>query len=570
MYTKYFGFKEKPFTLTPNPRFIFLSRHHKEAFAHLLYGINSHYGFIELIGEVGTGKTTVLRTLLGQLQDKNYRTALIFNPSLTGVELLRSINNEFGINASSNYANELLAALNRFLLEENSNGRTVVLVIDEAQNLDPATLEQIRLISNLETEDDKLIQIILAGQPELDHLLSKPELRQINQRIAVRYRLRAINMEETRAYIRHRMEVAGESGGVSFSRYAIKYIYLYTRGVPRMINILCDRALLIAYGDEQRHISAGIISRAIREILNLPRNRFAPKRPAIAIAAVAMVALLIFMAVRWPPERLMQAGQHLVLRFSSYVGAPAKPSGAKNSATPSDASVTTSSSTAADARRLSAAKQELLSYDQASTNLHALNALLSRWGTQSYGTDAAVRLTSPAMFSRLADKRGLRLTPFKGTLDEAISFNLPFIVVTRVLGGMGSYCLAVTAVHNGSVTVSPALFGKSTLDKRELALLANGTFYLAWKNVGRIPATVTPGERRNEIGTLQRLLRQAGTYHGSFDGVYGSATAAAVREFQRSRGIAGDDMVGELTLAALVSYDKSTGIPSLKGNTVNR
>ncbi len=268
MYTKYFGFNEKPFTLTPNPRFIFLSKNHKEAFAHLLYGINNHYGFIELTGEVGTGKTTVLRTLLGQLQDENYRTALIFSPCLTGVELLRSINNEFGIAADSLYSNELLAELNRFLLTETAEGRTVVLVIDEAQNLQPEVLEQIRLISNLETENDKLIQIILAGQPELELLLSRPDLRQLNQRIAVRYKLCSMNMNETRSYIRQRMEVAGESGGVFFSNYAIKWVYCATSGVPRMINILCDRALLIAYGNERRRITSFIVIRAVWEVIN--------------------------------------------------------------------------------------------------------------------------------------------------------------------------------------------------------------------------------------------------------------------------------------------------------------
>ncbi|KAB0666792.1 AAA family ATPase [Oryzomonas japonica] len=563
MYTKYFGFKEKPFTLTPNPRFIFLSKHHKEAFAHLLYGINSHYGFIELIGEVGTGKTTVLRTLLGQLQDKNYRTALIFNPSLTGVELLRSINNEFGIDASSPYANELLAVLNRFLLEENTNGRTVVLVIDEAQNLDPATLEQIRLISNLETEDDKLIQIILAGQPELEHLLSKPELRQINQRIAVRYRLSPISMDETRAYIRHRMEVAGESGGVSFSRYAIKYIYLYTRGVPRMINILCDRALLIAYGDERRDISAGIISRAIREILNLPRNRFAPRHMATMIAAVIIVMFLALWAAQWQSGRLLHVGQSLLAR--SPAPATTEPPDAKPPAKAGGSSVKTPPLSASAARRISSVEQELLSYDQVSTHLHALNALIGRWRGQSYGA-VGVRLTTPDTFSRLAAKRGLRLTPFKGTLDEAIRFGLPFLAVTRVSGELGPYCLAVTAVRGDGVTVSPALFGKGTIEKKELASLVNGTFYLVWKNIGRVPVTITPGEHRNEIGTLQRLLKQAGPYHGPFDGIYGDATAAAVREFQHSHGIAVDDLVGELTLAALVSYDKNANIPSLKGN----
>lgn len=291
MYTKYYGFNEKPFTLTPNPRFIYLSKHHKEAFAHLLYGINNHYGFIELIGEVGTGKTTVLRTLLSQLNDDNYRSALIFNPCLTGVELLRSINHEFGLNSGSEYANELLEELNRFLLRENARGITVVLVIDEAQNLSPAILEQLRLISNLETEDDKLIQIVLAGQPELSKILDLPELRQLNQRIAVRYRLRSMSMDESRTYIRHRMVVAGETGGVYFSRTALTLIHLYTRGLPRLINNLCDRALLIGYGDEQRRISAGIITRGIKEIVNIHQ------KIRISLALACIILILICSAI---------------------------------------------------------------------------------------------------------------------------------------------------------------------------------------------------------------------------------------------------------------------------------
>lgn len=297
MYTKYYGFDEKPFTLTPNPRFIFLSRNHKEAFAHLLYGINNHYGFIELVGEVGTGKTTVLRTLLGQLNEDNYRSALIFNPCLSGVELLRSINHEFGLKSASEYANELLEELNRFLLAENARGITVVLVIDEAQNLAPEILEQLRLISNLETENDKLIQIVLAGQPELSVLLDLPELRQLNQRIAVRYRLRSMTMDETLTYIRHRMVVAGETGGVSFSGAAIKLIHLYTSGLPRLINILCDRALLVGYGDEQRRISAATVVRAIREILNVRQGR----RYSLALAGITALIILFTALIMTSP-----------------------------------------------------------------------------------------------------------------------------------------------------------------------------------------------------------------------------------------------------------------------------
>ena len=295
MYTKYFGFTEKPFTLTPNPRFIFLSKNHKEAFAHLLYGINNHYGFIELTGEIGTGKTTVLRTLLEQLQDENYRTALIFSPCLTGVELLRTINSEFGIECNSYHANELISELNRFLLTESAQGHTVVLVIDESQNLQPDVLEQIRLISNLETENDKLIQIILAGQPELEILLERPDLRQLNQRIAVRYKLRSMSMTETRHYIRQRMEIAGETGGVTFSDVAIRLIYLVTQGVPRMINILCDRSLLIAYGNENRRINMFTVMQGMVEVF----NRSLLRRLMVIATGCAVCIILIYLIMSY-------------------------------------------------------------------------------------------------------------------------------------------------------------------------------------------------------------------------------------------------------------------------------
>jgi general secretion pathway protein A len=348
MYTKYFGFNEKPFTLTPNPRFIYLSKHHKEAFAHLLYGINNHYGFIELIGEVGTGKTTVLRTLLSQLNEDTYRSALIFNPCLTGVELLRSINHEFGLHSESEYANELLEELNRFLLAENARGITVVLVIDEAQNLSPEILEQLRLISNLETENDKLIQIILAGQPELSALLALPELRQLNQRIAVRYRLRSMSMDETRTYIRHRMVVAGETGGVSFSRSALKLIHLSSHGLPRLINNICDRALLIGYGDERRRVTIFVVIRAIKELLNLHQG----KRFLLAFAGIICftiitgITLSVISSRSGRHARIHSSTSSLVSADNSSAGTPAP----AKSSTP--VSTTTAPNTPAPAQTL--------------------------------------------------------------------------------------------------------------------------------------------------------------------------------------------------------------------------
>ncbi|HEX9024380.1 MAG TPA: AAA family ATPase, partial [Geobacteraceae bacterium] len=270
MYLDFYGFSENPFSLSPNPRFIFFSKTHKEAFALLLYGINNRFGFIELSGEVGTGKTTVLRTLLSQLDEERYRTALIFNPSATAVDLMRAINHEFGIPCESDNVAELLGELNLFLLEENAAGRIVALIIDEAQNLPPALLEQIRLISNLETDTEKLIQIVLAGQPELGTLLERPELRQINQRIALRYNLHSLDREDARAYIRHRITMAGGGDRVAFTMGCFAWLYRYSRGTPRLINILCDRALLIAYTEDQRRVTARIMALAFRDVMLKP------------------------------------------------------------------------------------------------------------------------------------------------------------------------------------------------------------------------------------------------------------------------------------------------------------
>ncbi len=227
MYLKMFGFQEKPFHITPNPRFIFLSKKHKEAFAHLLYGVQQRVGFLSLIGEVGTGKTTVLRTLLRQLEQADYQIALIFNPCVSALELLQSIHREFGIpyrDRESNFAS-LHESLNRFLLEERQHGKTVILVIDEAQNLDPAVLEQLRLLSNFETETDKLLQLIIVGQPELDEVLGRHELRQLEQRLIVRYRLTNMDAEDTASYVNHRLKVAGYKGGGLFTEKALRQIY---------------------------------------------------------------------------------------------------------------------------------------------------------------------------------------------------------------------------------------------------------------------------------------------------------------------------------------------------------
>ena len=266
MYCPFYGFRESPFTITPNPRFLFLSARHREALAHLVYAVENRAGFVQLTGEVGTGKTTLLRSFLNRLDADGHKTALIFNPCLSSLELLQSINREFGLAGETGSRLELLQTLNAFLLEQKTAGRSVVLVMDEAQNLSPEVLEHIRLISNLETETDKLIQIVLSGQPELLSLLARKELRQLNQRITVRYHLHPMDFESTRSYIEHRMELAGRHRAAEFSGAALKRIYRFSGGVPRLVNIACDRSLLVGFTEENRAISGAMAAQAIGEV----------------------------------------------------------------------------------------------------------------------------------------------------------------------------------------------------------------------------------------------------------------------------------------------------------------
>ncbi|MRR38322.1 AAA family ATPase, partial [bacterium] len=292
MYLDHFGLSEPPFALTPNPAFLFMSSRHQEAFAHLLYGIDTHAGFIELSGEVGTGKTTVIRTFLNQLAPETHRTALIFNPTVSPLGLLQGITREFDLPCASTEKSELLEALNRFLLDENRAGRTVVLVIDEAQNLSPDVLEQIRLISNLETERDKLIQIVLVGQPELRRLLARQELRQLDQRITVRYHLEPMGLDDTHSYIRHRIRIAaGGREPVIFSAGAVKKIFSFSGGLPRLINAACDRALLLAYTTEAREVTPAMAATAIADVRPAYR-RTAPRLRWTAVALLIVAAAL--------------------------------------------------------------------------------------------------------------------------------------------------------------------------------------------------------------------------------------------------------------------------------------
>ncbi len=296
MYTSFFGFRENPFNLTPDPRYLFLSRYHKEALDHLLYGINERKGFIVITGGIGTGKTTLSRTLMGHLE-KTTKTALIFNAYVSDMELLQMINQEFGIEIDQKTETKkaYVDALNDFLLENFGEGGNAVLLIDEAQNLSHNVLEQIRMLSNLETEREKLIQIILVGQSELRQLLDRPSLRQLNDRVMVRYDLKPLDFKDLKGYVEHRMIVAGGRGQLKIASNAYKEIYAFSKGNPRRINAVCDRSLLIAYTKEKHAVSRDMVKKAIMEIRGDARRDTG--RAGWSMSRVALRALLLLLLI---------------------------------------------------------------------------------------------------------------------------------------------------------------------------------------------------------------------------------------------------------------------------------
>jgi general secretion pathway protein A len=265
VYLEYYGLTEPPFDITPNPRFLFYSGKHREAFNHLLYGIRERKGFVQLTGEVGAGKTTLCRAMLEQLEGQ-YATALILNPVMSPNELMKAIAVEFGLPVNGLDRLDTLAVINQFLLQQVDRGQDTVLIIDEAQDLTDELLEQVRLLSNLETDNRKLLQIVLLGQPELRDKLNNPRLRQLRQRITVRYHLAPLTRHEVNQYVEHRLQVSGANGTPRFTAPALWRIYNYSQGIPRLVNAICDKALLAGFVGQRENIDYRTVGHAAREL----------------------------------------------------------------------------------------------------------------------------------------------------------------------------------------------------------------------------------------------------------------------------------------------------------------
>jgi general secretion pathway protein A len=559
MYWEFFGFKEPPFALTPNPAFLFLSSPHQEAFAHLLFAIENRAGFIELSGEVGTGKTTIIRTLLNQLDRETHKSALIFNPTLSPLGLFREINGEFGICTAGTDLQELHQALNAYLLEENRAGNTVVLVIDEAQNLSVEVLEQIRLISNLETDSSKLIQIVLVGQPELRTLLARAELRQLDQRITVRYHLKAMEFSDSCDYIRHRIRfAAGGSEPLSFSAGALNKIFRFSGGLPRLINSVCDRALLLAYTSENREVTPAMAAAAIADLRkDAPRSHLLwPK----ALAGLLVLAALSGAAwVALPSREPAQAAKVVKTANAAIVAAPVTPEKAAIMAAPVQpekaaimaAPVTPKKAAPVLSREL--AWQGLAAVTEQENQRVAVNAILETWRSPLFPGNEPLQ---GASLQTLARQRGMTATRIAGGLDAIARLDAPALLQVAVPGA-GNRLVALTGLGRDQVRVVPALAGRSTLTRAELALFWTGGATFFWKDFQGIAARVKPAERPAVARLLQGLLKGAGCYQGPLNGSLGPRTAQAIGEFQRREGLVVDGKARGLTL--LMLYRRAGG-----------
>ncbi len=524
MYREFYGLDEKPFALLPDPRFIYLGSSHREALAHLLYGIESGEGFIELVGQVGTGKTTLCRTLLDRFGPE-IQVAFIFNPSQDELELLQAISREFELESAGKNRPELVEQLNEFLLKNRAKGRRTVLMIDEAQNLPRDVLEQLRLLSNLETEREKLLQIVLIGQPELEENLSRTDLRQLRQRITVRWDIRPLDRAETAEYLNHRLRVAGRRRGDSlFAPSAIRAIYSISRGIPRLINALADRALLAGYALGRDRIDARIVRQAIREMVPVAdRRRRVPPWMIGAAAAGLLVAALVWGAVhaRWGSSEPVAPVSAALLRDYSAVAAQ-----------PSDA--------------LGQLAPALLQRPAGRSAAEALGRMLAIW-TISAEVPREVEPTS--MGAVLMAASNLRLSPSFTTIEEIRALDQPVILELEPRQGEIRYAVLQTLLDGdlAGVAAGDELF---MLGLGSMNRFWTGRAFFVWRNHESWPMPM-PGDGRPGVREIQAALTRLGWMNpGDPSGEYDERTAAAVRKLQQQKGL---PETGELDFKSLIA-----------------
>jgi general secretion pathway protein A len=548
MYTSFFGLQEKPFAITPDPRYLYLSERHAEALAHLLYGINEAGGFIQLTGEVGTGKTTVIRSLLEQLPG-HADVALILNPRITPAEFLLTICEELHVpvpESGRGSTKTLMDLLGRQLLDTHARGRRVVLIVDEAQNLSTQTLEQVRLLTNLETATTKLLQIILIGQPELRELLDKPELRQLAQRITGRYHLDPLSIEETAGYVKHRMRVAGATAE-AFTPTALREVHRLSHGIPRVINVICDRALLGAFTQEDHRVGANLVRQAASEVYGRPVP--APWLKWATAASIAAALALVGIGV-WS-MLAGRAGEAPAAGTGTGASAPVETTAAIAAAPAVSPPAPTEEPQAA-----SVPLDELLvRHGNDTTTEAALGKLFATWGAtyepaQGRGCDQAAR-------------QGLECLFQKGSWAQLRTLNRPAILTLTDDVGR-THQVLLSRLDDESATFD--LGGES----RHVSITAAsrywfGDFLLLWRPPLAVAKVLTPGTRGDDVRWLRESLRAAQGLPPAPAGndVYDEELSRLVQDFQRQHRLTVDGVAGVQTQIVLDTVLSATGSPTI-------
>ncbi len=604
MYTSFFGIKQKPFSIAPDPNFLFMSAGHREALAHLRYGLEDEGGFVLLTGEVGTGKTTVCRCLLEQIPDKT-NIAFLFNPKLTSEELLATICDELRIDYPVDSSIKVLIdALNVFLLDAHAKGERTVLIIDEAQNLSIDVLEQIRLLTNLETNQQKLMQVILLSQPELNEKLTQQELRQLSQRISARHHLGPLNQEETKAYVLHRLSVAGMDVE-TFSSASIKHLFQVSSGIPRLINIICDRCLLGAYSKDTKKVTKSIMANAAEQVMgkSIHSNSMSiiPQQKVIGVTSVLclIILVMIYFANSNEPGIIIKSAENEIgtkitqdeskkidslstgKKSKAAAGSDAKRPGRKNAIlsnaqkrartksgkkllnegrapnkrAPQDTSpkvvktfITPSATTG---EKLGLQKENAIEWPKGSqaekSESLAYDTLMQVWGFTDFSADKE-------WVCQYAEDNGMRCLAQQGGMDNVLSLNRP-VMLKMINHDQEDFYMVLTGVQNDSL-IFRAGDNEIRANLADVALRWSGLFVLLWQPPPGYEDSIRPGHKGLVVDWLEKQLAQLSgkkisSKNDSKEKVYDAIMVEQVKKVQFANNLAPDGIVGQETIILL-------------------
>jgi general secretion pathway protein A len=566
MYTQFYGLSERPFSNVPDTTFLFKSRQYLDAYNQLLYGVHAKQGFMALVGDVGTGKTTLCRSLLHALEGK-METALIFNPPDTATALLRTILQDLGQRAAGTSKQELLDSLNAYLLHSSAQGRGVVIIIDEAQNLSSEVLEEIRLLSNLETEKEKLLQIILSGQPELLKKLSKATLRQLYQRIAVWAYLKPLSRKDVSHYIYHRLVKAGANGSITFAWDALQNIYRASGGIPRIINIVCDKALIAGYVAQKKKISRRMVKEAVKN-----SSRECTAEPAIRFsrwyALILGISISVFLlGIVLPQDRVLLPRLLRFITLDTYDGTrmpaallPAVSAAAvlKTAAPPEPLPQPPVQPPAAPRSGAFDSDGVLRQDRPGECAPEALATLLALWNVpqDALAQEVQKRAADPLFsFSAMAEGFNLAVTSLDITLEQVRRLDYPCIIP---LSDPAPRYVVLAGVNDNQALLLDPRHGKRSVPFNTLHEQWIGKAFYVWKDIARLPQRLQRGDAHQQIMVLkEKLSAKQFPMDTPLTDTFDSRMETAVKELQTQYGLKVDGIIGRNTKIALyrVIYD---------------